>query len=327
MEQGGMMFDINIGGSLVEKKDVYEILIIGGGPAGLTAGIYGARSKRDTLIIEKLLPGGQAGLTDLVENYPGFPEGIEGPELVKRMEEQAKKFGVEILTDEIVDIKLESDPKEIIGRSGTYKAKTVIIASGAEPRKLGVPGEKEFTGKGVSYCATCDGAFFEGQDIAVVGGGDTAVQEAIYLTQFAKRVTIIHRRNKLRASKILQERAFKNDKIDFLWDTVVTEILGDKRVEKIRIKNVKTGEEKLIEKNGIFIYIGLVPNTAYLEGKINLTLNGYIITDENMRTNIAGVYAAGDIRNKSLRQIVTAVSDGAQAAMSAVGYLEEKDRV
>ncbi len=325
MEQGGMMLDLNIGGNLSEKKDVYEILIIGGGPAGLTAGIYGARSKRDTLIIEKLLPGGQVGLTDLVENYPGFPDGIDGPELVKRMEEQAKKFGVEILTDEIVDIKLESDPKEIIGRSGTYKAKTVIIASGAEPRKLGVPGEKEFTGKGVSYCATCDGAFFEGQDIAVVGGGDTAVQEAIYLTQFAKKVTIIHRRDKLRASKILQERAFKNEKIDFLWDAVVTEILGDKRVEKIRVKNVKTGEERLIEKNGIFIYIGLVPNTTYLKGKIDLTPDGYIITDENMCTNIVGVYAAGDIRKKSLRQIVTAVSDGAQAAMSAVGYLEEKE--
>ncbi len=325
MEQGGMMLDLNIGENLSEKKDVYEILIIGGGPAGLTAGIYGARSKRDTLIIEKLLPGGQVGLTDLVENYPGFPDGIDGPELVKRMEEQAKKFGVEILTDEIVDIKLESDPKEIIGRSGTYKAKTVIIASGAEPRKLGVPGEKEFTGKGVSYCATCDGAFFEGQDIAVVGGGDTAVQEAIYLTQFAKKVTIIHRRDKLRASKILQERAFKNEKIDFLWDAVVTEILGDKRVEKIRVKNVKTGEERLIEKNGIFIYIGLVPNTTYLKGKIDLTPDGYIITDENMCTNIVGVYAAGDIRKKSLRQIVTAVSDGAQAAMSAVGYLEEKE--
>ncbi len=325
MEQGGMMLDLNIGGSLAEKKDVYEILIIGGGPAGLTAGIYGGRSKRDTLIIEKLLPGGQVGLTDLVENYPGFPDGIDGPDLVKRMEEQAKKFDVEIITDEIVDIKLETDPKEVVGRSGVYKAKTIIIASGAEPRKLGVPGEKEFTGRGVSYCATCDGAFFEGQDIAVVGGGDTAVQEAIYLTQFAKRVTIIHRRDKLRASKILQERAFKNKKIDFLWDSVVTEILGDKRVEKIRVKNVKTGGENLIEKNGIFIYIGLVPNTAYLKGKIELTTDGYIITDENMCTNIGGVYAAGDIRKKSLRQIVTAVSDGAQAAMSAVGYLEERE--
>ncbi len=325
MEQGGMMFDLNLGGTLSEKKELYEIVIIGGGPAGLTAGIYGSRSKRDTLIIEKLLPGGQVGLTDLVENYPGFPEGINGPDLVKRMEEQAKRFGAEILTDEIIDISLAGDIKEIVGRSNVYKAKTVIIASGAEPRKLGVPGEKEFTGKGVSYCATCDGAFFEGQEIAVVGGGDTAVQEAIYLTQFAKKVTIIHRRDKLRASKILQERAFKNDKIEFLWDSVVTEIIGDKRVEKIKVKNVKTQEESIIEKSGIFIYIGLVPNTDYLKGKIKLSEDGYIITDENMKTDIEGVYAAGDIRKKNLRQIVTAVADGAQAAMSAVEYLEEKE--
>ncbi len=325
MEQNGMMFDLNIGGSFSEKKEVYEILIIGGGPAGLTAGIYGARSKRDTLIIEKLLPGGQAGLTDLVENYPGFPEGIEGPDLVKRMEEQAKKFGADILIDEIVDLKLDGEEKEVVGRSGIYRAKTVIISGGAEPRKLGVPGEKEFTGKGVSYCATCDGAFFENQDIAVVGGGDTAVQEAIYLTQFARKVTIIHRRDKLRATKILQERAFKNEKIDFLWNSVVTEILGNKRVEKIKVKNVKTGEEKIIEKNGIFIYIGLVPNTEYLKGKIDLSPDGYIITDEEMKTNLPGVYAAGDIRKKSLRQIVTAVADGAQAAMSAVKYIEERE--
>ncbi len=325
MEQGGMMFDLNLGGTLSEKKELYEIVIIGGGPAGLTAGIYGSRSKRDTLIIEKLLPGGQVGLTDLVENYPGFPEGIDGPDLVKRMEEQAKRFGAEILTDEIIDISLAGDIKEIVGRSNVYKAKTVIIASGAEPRKLGVPGEKEFTGKGVSYCATCDGAFFEGQEIAVVGGGDTAVQEAIYLTQFAKKVTIIHRRDKLRASKILQERAFKNEKIEFLWNSIVTEIMGSKRVEKIKIKNVKTQEESVIEKSGIFIYIGLVPNTDYLKGKIKLSEDGYIITDENMKTDIEGVYAAGDIRKKNLRQIVTAVADGAQAAMSAVEYLEEKE--
>ncbi len=325
MEQGGMMVDLSLGGVLSEKKELYEIVIIGGGPAGLTAGIYGSRSKRDTLIIEKLLPGGQVGLTDLVENYPGFPDGIDGPDLVKRMEEQAKKFGTEILTDEIIDISLTGDVKEIVGRNGVYKAKTVIIASGAEPRKLGVPGEKEFTGKGVSYCATCDGAFFEGQEIAVVGGGDTAVQEAIYLTQFAKKVTIIHRRDKLRASKILQERAFKNEKIEFLWDSIVTEIIGDKRVEKIKVKNVKTKEESIIEKNGIFIYIGLVPNTDYLKGKIKLSEDGYIITDENMKTDIEGVYAAGDIRKKSLRQIVTAVADGAQAAMSAVEYLEERE--
>ncbi len=325
MEQNGMMFDLNIGGSFFEKKEVYEILIIGGGPAGLTAGIYGARSKRDTLIIEKLLPGGQAGLTDLVENYPGFPEGIEGPDLVKRMEEQAKKFGADILIDEIVDLKLDGEEKEVVGRSGIYRAKTVIISGGAEPRKLGVPGEKEFTGKGVSYCATCDGAFFENQDIAVVGGGDTAVQEAIYLTQFARKVTIIHRRDKLRATKILQERAFKNEKIDFLWNSVVTEILGNKRVEKIKVKNVKTGEEKIIEKDGIFIYIGLIPNTEYLKGKIDLSPDGYIITDEEMKTNLPGVYAAGDIRKKSLRQIVTAVADGAQAAMSAVKYIEERE--
>ncbi len=325
MEQNGMMFDLNIGGSFFEKKEVYEILIIGGGPAGLTAGIYGARSKRDTLIIEKLLPGGQAGLTDLVENYPGFPEGIEGPDLVKRMEEQAKKFGADILIDEIVDLKLDGEEKEVVGRSGIYRAKTVIISGGAEPRKLGVPGEKEFTGKGVSYCATCDGAFFENQDIAVVGGGDTAVQEAIYLTQFARKVTIIHRRDKLRATKILQERAFKNEKIDFLWNSVVTEILGNKRVEKIKVKNVKTGEEKIIEKDGIFIYIGLIPNTEYLKGKIDLSPDGYIITDEEMKTNLPGVYAAGDVRKKSLRQIVTAVADGAQAAMSAVKYIEERE--
>ncbi len=325
MEQNGMMFDLNIGGSFFEKKEVYEILIIGGGPAGLTAGIYGARSKRDTLIIEKLLPGGQAGFTDLVENYPGFPEGIEGPDLVKRMEEQAKKFGADILIDEIVDLKLDGEEKEVVGRSGIYRAKTVIISGGAEPRKLGVPGEKEFTGKGVSYCATCDGAFFENQDIAVVGGGDTAVQEAIYLTQFARKVTIIHRRDKLRATKILQERAFKNEKIDFLWNSVVTEILGNKRVEKIKVKNVKTGEEKIIEKDGIFIYIGLIPNTEYLKGKIDLSPDGYIITDEEMKTNLPGVYAAGDIRKKSLRQIVTAVADGAQAAMSAVKYIEERE--
>ncbi|NLY66618.1 MAG: thioredoxin-disulfide reductase [Tissierellia bacterium] len=309
-------------------SDIYDVIIIGGGPAGLAAGLYASRSRLKTLILEKEKMGGQIVTTDEVANYPGSIENASGPSLIKRMVEQAEEFGAEIKLDEIKEVDFEGKIKVLKGSKGEYKAKSVIIATGAQPRKIGCPGEAEFTGRGVSYCATCDAAFFEDMEVFVVGGGDTAVEEGMYLTKFARKVTIIHRRDELRAAKSIQEKAFANEKMHFMWDSVVKEIKGDGIVESMVVENVKTGELTEIVADeedgtfGIFVFIGFLPNTQLFEGIIDME-NGYIVTDQDMKTNIPGVFAAGDVRAKSLRQVVTATGDGAIAAIQAEKYIEE----
>ncbi len=305
-----------------EKKD-YDVIIIGGGPAGLTAGIYSARSGLKTLLIEKIAVGGQIFLSDLIENYPGV-ETASGPDLIAIMENQAKKFGVDFVFEEVVDIKVK-DKKFSVQTSSEneYSGFAVIIATGARYKELGVPGEAKFKGRGISNCATCDGAFYKNMDVAVVGGGDTAIQEAIYLTKFAKTVYVIHRRDKLRATKILQDNAFKNPKIKFIFDSVVEEILGNKNVEGVKIKNLKTNEIKTIQVSGVFVFIGLIPNTDFLKKIIELDEQGYIKTDTEMKTSKSGIWACGDCVQKKLRQVVTAAGDGALAAFDAMHYIEE----
>jgi len=299
----------------------YDIIIIGGGPAGLTAGLYASRARMRTLLIEKLSPGGQAALTEIIENYPGFPEGILGPKLMEKMKEQAIKTGLEIISGEVTEIEVK---KGIIKtKDREHKTLAIIIASGAHPQKLGVLGEDRLLGKGVSYCATCDGPLSKGQDIVVVGGGDSAVEEALFLTKFARKVTLIHRRDRLRAAKILQGRALANERIEFIWDSVVTEILGKEGVNRVKMKNKKTGEEKEIPCKGVFISIGIIPATEFLKGLINMDEKGYLLTDEDMKTSVEGVYACGDCRKKLLRQIITACGEGALAAFAATKYVEE----
>ncbi|WP_312831628.1 thioredoxin-disulfide reductase [Sedimentibacter saalensis] len=309
-------------------SNVYDVIIIGAGPAGLTAALYAGRARMSTLIIEKEKDGGQIVLTSEVENYPGCLEGESGPTLIDRMAEQAKHFGAEKVYDEILEVKLENKEKVLVGKKGEYIGKTVIIATGASSRPIGCSGEKQFTGKGVSYCATCDGAFFEGLEVFVVGGGDTAIEEAMYLTKFARKVSVIHRRDELRAAKSIQEKAFANPKMNFIWDSAVHEIKGDGLVNSMVLENLKTGEmtELVADEDdgifGVFVFIGYTPKTKIFEGIIHMD-KGYIVTDENMKTNIEGVYAAGDVRLKSLRQVVTAAADGAIAAVQAEKFLSE----
>ena len=306
---------------------VYDVIILGGGPAGLTAGLYAGRSRLSTLIIEKGQDGGQIAITDEIENYPGqMVEGESGPSLIARMTEQAKKFGAERCSDVIKSVDLSGDVKKLVGTKGEYEAKCVIVATGAFPKPIGCENEGKFTGKGISFCATCDASFFEDFEVYVVGGGDSAVEEAMYLTKFARKVTIIHRRNELRAAKSIQEKAFANPKIAFLWDSVVVKVDGDDLLSSMTVKNVKTGELTEITADeddglfGLFGFIGYNPNSQLFEGVLDME-NGYIKTDENMHTNIPGVFAAGDIRVKSLRQVVTAAADGAIAAMQAEHFI------
>ena len=306
---------------------IYDVIILGAGPAGLAAGLYAGRSRLSTLIIEKGQDGGQIAITDEIENYPGQNvEGESGPSLIARMTEQAKKFGAERVSDVIKSVELNGDVKKLVGNKGEYEAKCVIIATGAFPKPIGCENEGKFTGKGISFCATCDASFFEDFEVYVVGGGDSAVEEAMYLTKFARKVTIIHRRDELRAAKSIQEKAFANPKISFLWDTVVTKVDGDELLSSMTVKNVKTGEETVIEADeddglfGLFGFIGYNPNSQLFEGMLEMQ-NGYIVTDADMHTNIPGVFAAGDIRVKSLRQVVTAAADGAIAAMQAEHYI------
>lgn len=307
---------------------IYDVVIIGAGPAGLAAGLYASRARLKTLILEKEKAGGQIVSTAEVANYPGSVENATGPTLISRMVDQADEFGAERVIDTIKEVELEGKVKVLKGEKDEYQAKSVIIATGANPRPIGCPGEKELTGRGVSYCATCDAAFFEDLEVYVVGGGDTAVEEGMYLTKFARKVTIIHRRDELRAAKSIQEKAFNNEKMDFMWDSVVEEIKGDGIVESMVVKNVKTGEltEVVADEEdgtfGIFPFIGFIPATKLFNGKITLN-NGYIETDEDMKTNIPGVFAAGDVRVKSLRQVVTATADGAIAAVQAEKYINE----
>ena len=307
----------------------YDLIIIGAGPAGLSAGLYAGRARLNTLIIEKQKNGGQIVITDEIENYPGCIEGETGPTLIDRRVKQTEKFGVDHVFDTVTDMDLTGDVKTVKCLHEEYSAKAVIIAAGANPVNIGCPGEKEFSGKGVSYCATCDAAFFEDFEVYVVGGGDAAVEEAMYLTKFARKVTIIHRRNELRAARSIQDKAFANPKIDFMWDTVVEEIKGDGIVESMLVKNVKTGEltEVFADEDdgtfGIFVFIGFKPNTEVFKGHVEMDEKGYILTDPDMHTNVPGVFAAGDIRQKSLRQVVTACADGAIAAVQAGKYIEE----
>ncbi|GAQ24633.1 thioredoxin reductase [Tepidanaerobacter syntrophicus] len=302
---------------------IFDVAIIGAGPAGLSAGLYAARAKLSTIIIEKMYPGGQAAMTYRIENYPGFSDGIGGAELAEAMKSQAERFGAKILNNGAVKIVKEDNIFNIIlDNDDNVEAKTVILAAGASAKKLGVKGEIEFTGRGVSYCATCDGAFYANKTVAVVGGGDTAIEEALFLTRFASKVYVIHRRNQLRATKILQERAFQNSKISFIWDSVVDEIRGKDTVNELVVKNVKTGELESISVDGIFVAIGQTPLTDFVKDIISLDNQGYIITNEHMMTNVPGIFAAGDIRQKPLRQVITAASDGAVAAVEAGRFIE-----
>ena len=310
---------------------IYDVIILGAGPGGLAAGIYAGRARLDTLIIEKGKDGGQIAITDEIENYPGqMVEGESGPSLIARMTQQVERFGAERVSDTITSVELEGPDKTLVGNNGTYKARTLIIATGAFPKPIGCKGEGEFMGKGVSYCATCDASFFEDLEVFVVGGGDSAVEEAMYLTKFARKVTIIHRRDELRAAKSIQEKAFKNPKLFFLWDTVVEELHGEDILSGMTVKNVKTGELTRIDADeddglfGVFGFIGYNPRSELFEGKLELD-HGYIKTDENMHTNVEGVYAVGDIRVKSLRQVITAAADGAIASMQVEKYLAEKE--
>jgi thioredoxin reductase (NADPH) len=299
----------------------YDIIIIGGGPAGLSAGIYASRARLRTLLIEKGMFGGLIANAELVENYPGFPEGISGFDIGERMYQQASRFGLETISAEVTSVDPLKDIKTIITSEGNFSARAIIIASGAERKRLGVPGEEMFINRGVSYCATCDGALFKDRIVAVVGGGDSAIEEALFLTRFASKVIIVHRRNQLRASKMAQERALSNKKLEFLWDTIVEEIKGNNKVSELVVRNVKTGETSKIVVDGVFVYVGQIPNTSFLKGQIPLDKEGYILTDDRMGTQIKGVYAAGDIRKNSSRQVITAAGDGATAAISAEKFL------
>ncbi len=301
----------------------FDIIILGGGPAGLSAGIYAARSSASTAIIDISMLGGQPSNYLELENYPGFPI-IGGYDLMEKFEEHADKFGVQKFPmQEIKNIDLVSNPKVIETLEGTFKAKTVIIACGAQAKKLGVKGELEFVGRGVSYCAVCDGAFYKEKTVTVVGGGNAAVEEAMYLTKFADKVYIVHRRDALRADKIVQERAFKNPKIEFIWDSKVNEIKGENVVTTAVIENIKTGEITELKTDGVFPYIGFAPNVEGISGQVQQDANGFIITDGTMQTSVEGVFAAGDVRNTPLRQVITATSDGAISAVYASKYLEE----
>jgi thioredoxin reductase (NADPH) len=299
---------------------IYDVIIIGGGPAGLSAAIYASRAGLKTLIIEKTGCGGQMTTTDLLENYPGFNRGVKGFDLAVKLEKQARDFGAEIIYDEVAAIEQEPS-KKVITASYSYETKTVIIAAGTRAKKMNIPGESEFTGRGVSFCAVCDAPFYRDKNVLIVGGGDSAVEEAVYISKFSKNVTVVHRRNELKAAKILQERMKSRPNISVIYDSVPKEIFGGDSVEKVTIKNVKTNENKDLIVDGVFVFTGLIPNTLFLSG-IVLDKTGYVITDEDMNTSFAGIFACGDIRKKQLRQVVTAVSDGAQAAVSAQRCIE-----
>jgi thioredoxin reductase (NADPH) len=309
----------------IEETTHYDIIIIGAGPAGLTAAIYAARSGLKTAIFEKAMIGGQITVTQDVENYPGFENAIGGFDLTEQMRKQALRFETEFIEEEVIEIGLEGKCKIIGTHDKEYKAKTIIFCSGAYPRRLNVPGEEKLTGRGVSYCATCDGALYRGKTVAVVGGGDSAIEEGLFLTKFAETVYVIHRRDTLRAQFIIQQRAFKNPKMKFIYDTVLQEIRGEGKVSEVELYNRKADKQSTLKVDGVFIYVGVLPNTGLLESRLNLDAAGFVITDEYMHTNIPGVFAAGDIRSKVLRQVVTAANDGAIAAWSADKWITEHE--
>jgi thioredoxin reductase (NADPH) len=303
-----------------------KVVIIGSGPAGLTAALYAARANLEPVVISGNQLGGQISITNEVENYPGFPDGTTGPELVEFMQKQAERFGARVVIDEVTEVDFHSgSPFTVKTHGETYEAETVIVCVGASPRRLDVPGEEEFIGRGVSFCATCDGFFFRDKDVIVVGGGDSAMEEGLFLTRFAKEVRVVHRRDELRAGEALKRRAFANDKVSFIWDTVVEEIIGNGKVEKIRLRNVKTDESSELETDGVFIFIGHYPNSSLFEGQLEMDKVGYLITDERMMTSVPGVFAAGEIQDSVFRQIATSVGQGCAAAMMAERWLEAQE--
>jgi thioredoxin reductase (NADPH) len=300
----------------------HDLIIIGGGPAGLTAALYAARARLDVVVLEKSLLGGQVLITDWIDNYPGFPEGITGPELSRHMSEQVARYGVPIVSEEVLSAELSGPEKVLRLPERELRARAVIVASGASPKRLGVPGESDFFGKGISTCATCDGPFYRGKTVAAVGGGDTAVKESVFLAKFAEKVYLIHRRDQFRAEKVLQEKAFANDRIEILWDTVVTGVAGLTRVESVHLRNLRSGESSALPVNGFFIWIGIRPNSGFLGDQLRADPFGFVEVDSHMRTSLPGVFAAGDVRVTPMRQIATAVGDAAIAAHSAESYLE-----
>jgi len=309
----------------MEATEHEKLIIIGGGPAGMTAALYAARAELQPIVFTGMTLYGQVSQTDLIENYPGFPEGITGMELGERLERQAARFGARIFIEPVESIDLQQKPFLVKTYAKTYEAETLILAMGADNKKLGVPGEAEFTGRGVSYCATCDGFFYRGKDIHVIGGGDSAIEEALFLTRFADSVTIIHRRDALRAQPLLEKRARANPKIRFLWDTVVEEIKGQERVHSLSLRNLKTDQRFDVPTDGVFISIGHVPNTALIANQVELDDKGYVRIDWMMRTSVQGVFAAGEIADPHYRQIITSAAMGAAAALEADCYLNEPD--
>lgn len=306
------------------SPELHDLIIIGAGPAGLAAGLYAARDKQDVVLIEKLSPGGQVLSTDWVENYPGFPEGVSGFELMDNIRKQAERFDLKILSREVQGVDFNRQMKHLSLASGSMEARSVIVTTGAQPRKLGIEGEELLTGKGVSYCGTCDGPFYRDADVAVIGGGDTAVQEAIFLTRFASRVYVIHRRDELRATKIIQERAFANEKIEFVWDTIPLSIAGQTGVENLMLRNVKTNEASSLSVEGVFVLVGTRPVTEFLGDAVDLDGQGFIKVNRRQETNVPGVFAAGDVTSETPRQIATAVGEGVTAVLHAEEYLEDQ---
>jgi thioredoxin reductase (NADPH) len=302
----------------------YDVIIIGSGPAGYTAGIYTSRANLSTLIISGTLPGGQLMTTSEVENYPGFPNGIFGPELMMNMRQQAERFGSVVVDDEVLKVDFKKRPFTITTHAETYTAEATLVCTGASPRKLGIPAEQQFGGRGVSYCATCDGPFFKGENIVVVGGGDTAMEEATFLTKFGKSVMVVHRRDSLRASKILQQKALENPKIEFMWNNVVADIKGNNKISTVLVKDINTGKERTIETGGLFVAIGHEPNTAIFRGQLELDDKGYIVLKQHTKTSVEGVFAAGDVHDHRYRQAVTAAGFGCMAAIDVEKWLSER---
>lgn len=301
------------------------VLIIGAGPAGLAAGLYAARAELEPVILTGMTVGGQVAITHIIENYPGFPEGLPGPELGELFKDQAERFGAKIVYDTATEVDFSNKPYRIKTYNATYTADVVIIATGATPRNLGVTGEEDFTGRGVSYCGTCDGFFFKGKDVVVVGGGDSAMEEGIFLTRYADKVTVVHRRDKLRASPILQKRALENAKMDFIWDTVIDSIEGEETVTTVNLKNRKSGEASQFETDGVFIFIGHTPNSQLFKDQLEMDEAGYLVVNKFMETGVAGVYAAGEIADPHFRQVISSAGMGASAAIQAIRYLQEEE--